>query len=400
MSRKLGLILIYVFVDVLGFSLILPLLPYYAESFNASSTTVGLLLGANALTQFIGAPLIGRLSDRFGRRPLLLASIAGTVVSFLMLGFAQSLWVLFASRIVDGFLGGNISLAQAYITDITDEENRARGLGLIGAVFGIGFIFGPALGGTLSVGGNYSLPAFAAAGLSALNLLGVLLWLPESLPRETRAKRVHSPATEVTARALFDALRRPCVGPLLTVLLFYGLAFTVFTTIFSTFTQRRLGLDARATSYIFTYVGIVIAAVQGGGIGLLTKRFRDKQLVFAGTIVLALALAAWALTPSLAVLLALILPLSGSGGLIGVVSNSALTKSVLPEEVGGTLGLAAALGSLARVVSPVLGGFLMDAAGAWAPGAAAAAIMAGVALFTWRRVLFVPDVCPAWEAAT
>jgi DHA1 family tetracycline resistance protein-like MFS transporter len=384
MSRKLGLILIYVFVDVLGFSLILPLLPYYAESFNASSTTVGLLLGANALTQFIGAPLIGRLSDRFGRRPLLLASIAGTVVSFLMLGFAQSLWVLFASRIVDGFLGGNISLAQAYITDITDEENRARGLGLIGAVFGIGFIFGPALGGTLSVGGNYSLPAFAAAGLSALNLLGVLLWLPESLPRETRAKRAHSPATEVTARALFDALRRPCVGPLLTVLLFYGLAFTVFTTIFSTFTQRRLGLDARATSYIFTYVGIVIAAV----------------LVFAGTIVLALALAAWALTPSLAVLLALILPLSGSGGLIGVVSNSALTKSVLPEEVGGTLGLAAALGSLARVVSPVLGGFLMDAAGAWAPGAAAAAIMAGVALFTWRRVLFVPDVCPAWEAAT
>ena len=209
MRRRLALLFLFVFVDVLGFSLILPLLPFYAETFDATPTLVGLLLGANALAQFIGAPVLGRLSDHYGRRPLLILSIAGTVVSFLLLGWANSLGVVFLSRVLDGFLGGNISLAQAYITDVTDKENRARGLGLIGASFGLAFIFGPALGGTLSAGGDYSLPAFAAAGLSALNLLGVLLWLPESLPPEQREVRAASPRTRFTLGALRDALRRP-----------------------------------------------------------------------------------------------------------------------------------------------------------------------------------------------
>ena len=158
------LILLYVFVDVLGFSLILPLLPYYATSFGASSTVVGLLLAANAVTQFVGAPLLGRLSDRYGRRPLLLVSLMGTVAAFLMLGLAKSLWMLFLSRIVDGLLGGNISLAQAYITDITSDRDRARGLGFIGAAFGFGFIFGPAIGGTLAANGNYALPPCSPPG--------------------------------------------------------------------------------------------------------------------------------------------------------------------------------------------------------------------------------------------
>jgi DHA1 family tetracycline resistance protein-like MFS transporter len=393
--RRLALLFAFVFIDVLGFSLILPLLPYYAAAFAATPSVVGLLLGANAAAQFIGAPVIGKLSDRYGRRPLLILSISGTVVSFVMLGLARSLAMLFASRIVDGLLGGNISLAQAYITDVTDDENRARGLGLIGAAFGLGFIFGPALGGTLSAGGNYSLPSLLAAGLSALNLIGVIIWLPESLPAEQRAQLASSPRAALTPRAMWDALSLPCVGPLLQVRVFFGLAFTTFQSVFALFAQKRLGLEAQITGYVLTYVGLLVVAVQGGGIGLLTKRFRDKELVFGGTVLMTLALVAWAWVPTLGLLLAVLAPLALAGGVLNVVTNSALTKSVYPEEVGGILGLSASIGSLTRVVSPIVGAFLLDRVGTSAPGLGGAVLMAWLIVYTWREVLFVPDlVCP------
>lgn len=396
MKRQLALLLGYVFIDVLGFSLILPLLPFYAEAFDATPTLIGLLLGANAVTQMIGAPLIGRLSDRYGRRPMLIVSIAGTVVSFLILGLANSLLMLFVSRMLDGLLGGNISLAQSYITDVTEEKDRAKGLGLIGAAFGVGFIFGPAIGGSLSAGGNYALPALIASGLSALNLLGVILFLPESLAAQERQERIPRPRTEVTARALWIALRRPCVGPLLSYRLFYGLAFTIFQTIFALFAGRQIGLSAQSTSYVLTYVGLVIAAVQGGGISLLTKRFSDKQLIFGGSILLAVALAVWALTPSVWLLLVVLVPLALAGGVLGVATNSALTKSVSPQETGGTLGLSASLDSFARVISPILGGFLIDKLGAPAPGLLGGLIMVWLTVFAWKRILSVPDgACPA-----
>jgi len=394
--RAFTLLFLFVFMDVLGFSLILPLLPYYAEAFGATAEVVGLLLGANALTQLVGAPILGRLSDRYGRRPLLLTSIAGTVVSFLMLGLARSLAILFASRILDGFLGGNVSLAQAYITDVTDNKERAKGLGLIGAAFGLGFIIGPALGGTLAGDGNYALPALVASGLAFLNLLGVLFWLPESLPPEERERRAGEPRAAFTARALWEALRLPCVGPLLQTQLFFALAFTTFETIFSLFAQKRLGLDARTTSYVLTYVGVLVVLVQGVGIRLLVKRFSDKQLVFGGAILAGLSLLAWALTPSLGVLLVVLAPLALASGTLRVSINSALTKSVYPEEVGGTLGLSASLGSLARVVSPTVGGFLLGGVGAAAPGVLGAFLMGWLVYYTWKQVLFVPDLdCPA-----
>jgi DHA1 family tetracycline resistance protein-like MFS transporter len=196
-SRLLTIFLI-VFIDLLGFSLILPLLPYYAESYGATPTVVGLLVASYAAAQLIGAPLLGRLSDRLGRRPVLLLSVAGTFAGFLLLGFADPLGrliagliapnaanvfiigVLFFSRILDGITGGNITVAQAYITDVTDDQNRARGLGMIGAAFGLGFIIGPAAGGALSKWG-YSLPAFVAAAISFINILMILSFLPESL---------------------------------------------------------------------------------------------------------------------------------------------------------------------------------------------------------------------------
>lgn len=219
-----------VFVDLLGFGLILPLLPYYADAYGASPFVVGLLAASYAAAQLVGAPVLGRLSDRYGRRPILLISIAGTVVGFLLLGFAEPLGralagdssvatinaiivaILFASRIIDGVSGGNISVAQAYITDVTDDENRARGLGLIGAAFGLGFVIGPALGGALSAGGRYAVPASVAAAIAALNWFAVLFWLPEPLTDEIKSELAKQPARAILS---VGSLWAPCSGRVL-----------------------------------------------------------------------------------------------------------------------------------------------------------------------------------------
>jgi DHA1 family tetracycline resistance protein-like MFS transporter len=314
------------------------------------------------------------------------------VLSFLILGFANSLAILFLSRILDGLLGGNVSLAQAYITDTTTRENRAQGLGLIGAAFGVGFIFGPALGGILSEGGNYALPAFAAAGLAALNLMGVLIWLPESLPPEKRTTLKDKTRPKVSLGELIEALRRPCVGPLLNVVLIYGLAFTMFETMFSLFTQQKLGFTAQATSYVLTYVGVVVVLVQGVGIRWLSARFSDKQLIFGGAILLIGGLLGWAYSFSLPVLLIALLPLALASGMLRVSTNSALTKSVDPSEVGGILGLSASMNSLTRVVAPLIGSFLLAEISPSGPGVVGALLMIGVVLITWTRILHVPDL--------
>ena len=390
MKQRLGLIFGFVLIDLLGYSLILPLLPYYAETFGATLTLVGLLGTVNALGQLIAAPTIGRLSDRYGRRPLLIISITGTVVSFLLLGTARSLAILFLSRILDGLLGGNIALARAYITDVTDEKNRARGLGIIGAAFGLGFIVGPAMGGFLSQFG-YNVPALVAAGLSLLNLIAVVLWLPESLSPERRAEMRDSPRTRFSFRLLFEALQRPCMGPLLHINLLYSLAFTLFQANFALYAKTRLALDVQATSLILTYVGILSVLVQGFAIGKLTARFRERQLIFAGTIILAAALLGWAFAPNVWLLLVVLAPTALAAGVLNTVLTSQLTKVVRREETGGTLGLSSSLQTLAQIVSPGLGGVLLENVGTWSVGVLGALIMAWTVSFTHRKLLAQPD---------
>lgn len=385
LRSRLANIFFIVFVDLLGFGLILPLLPYYAEEFGATPTLVGLLVASNAAANLIGAPLLGRLSDRYGRRPVLIASISSTLAGFLILGFANSLRMLFLARILDGLIGGNISVAQAYITDITNEDNRARGLGLIGAAFGLGFIIGPALGGSLSRYG-YAVPAFAAAGLAALNLTGVALWLPESLKLEDRTSNAKQPPA-INLRSMLEALRRPVVGPLLHTRLFFAFAFSLFQTIFALYAQYRLALDAQATGLILAYVGLLSVLVQGVAMGRLTRRFSEPVLIFSATAMMSAGLLAWAWTPNVLTLLIVLIPLALSGGILNTVINSSLSKAVSMDEIGGTLGLSSALENLTRVFSPSAGGLLLDVVGTWAPGLLGGLIMAWLASFVWRHII-------------
>jgi len=385
-NRLLVSIFLIVFIDLLGFSIILPLLPFYAETFGASPFLIGLLTASYAAAQFLGAPLMGRLSDRFGRRPVLLVSIAGTFVGFIMLAAANSLFLLFASRIVDGLTGGNITVAQAYITDVTDRKNRARGLGMIGAAFGLGFIFGPAIGGALSQFG-YAVPAILAAVLSGVNLLLVGLWLPESLTPERRLAIAQSQKPSFTVKALLAALRRPYVGALLHSRFFFGLAFSMFQTVFALYGQARFGLTAQNTGYILAYVGVLAAFTQGFLVGKLVNRIPEDRLVFWGIGLMAFSLLGWALAPTMLVLLVVMIPIALSGGILNTVISSALTKSVSTAEIGGTLGLSSSLESLTRVIAPSLGGIMIERLGPAAPGLFGFAVLILLFSYAWRNIL-------------
>jgi DHA1 family tetracycline resistance protein-like MFS transporter len=405
-TSRLINIFIVVFVDLLGFGLILPLLPYFAETFGATPLVIGLIVASYAAASLVGAPLMGRLSDRYGRRPVLLLSVAGTFIGYLLLGLAQPIGtyfanlfdsqavnafiisVLFISRMIDGFTGGNITVAQAYISDVTDETNRSRGLGIIGSAFGLGFIIGPAVGGLLSRWG-YNLPAFAAAGLAFLNLISIFFFLPESLTVEQREANMNQQRPAFTLKALINALNRPKVGPLLLVRFFVMLAFAMFQAIFALFAQHKLNLSSQSTGLVLTYIGLYSVLVQGVGIGLLTKRFTDNTIIITSLWMMFLGFVVWSLTPNLPVMLLAILPLSGGGWIVNTIITSAITKAVSPEEIGGMLGISTSLESITRVISPTIGGVLFGSIGMGAPAVFSAIMVLVAVWFAYRRIILV-----------
>lgn len=390
-KKRLFSILLVVFIDLLGFSLILPLLPYYAETFNASEFVTGLLIAVYALMQLIGAPILGRLSDRYGRRPILLISVFGTFLGFLLLGFANALWILFAARILDGITGGNLSVAQAYISDVTDAKNRAKGLGLIGAAFGVGFIIGPVTGGILSQYG-YNVPAFVAGGLALINFVLIYAWLPESLTKEKREQLGEQKKPSLTLGALITALKRPFTGSLLITRFFFGLAFAIFQTIFALYALAKFNLTARDTGFILTYVGVLSVFVQGFLVGRLTNRFREDHLITFAVGLMAVSLLGWALAPSVFWLLVVLTPTSISGGILNTLLSSTLTKAVAPQEIGGILGLSASVESSTRIIAPILGGALLEKVGTWSLGAFGAVIMVGVTVYVFAKIYNHPIV--------
>ncbi|NDJ76342.1 MAG: major facilitator superfamily domain-containing protein 9 [Chloroflexi bacterium] len=376
-SRRLLTIFVIVFINLLGFGLILPLLPYYAERFDASSTVVGLLIASYSAAQFIGAPLLGRLSDQFGRRPVLLLSIVGSTLGFILLGVADVLWLIFASRVIDGLTGGNISVARAYITDVTDEKNRAKGMGLIGAAFGLGFVIGPAMGGLLSTGERYALPAFVAAGLSFVSLINAYAWLPETLDNRQRAEMKRNGNGSFSWAVLKNVLSRPGVAALLQISFVFGLVFAMFEGVFSLYSQKHLELESNQTGYLLAYVGLLFAFVQGGAIGRLAQRFSEGQLIVGSSAILVPSMLGWAYAPTMLSLVVVLTPLSLAVGVLSTTIHSVLTKQVKNQEVGGVLGVASSIGSVTRILGPITGAILLDVLGTWAPG------LFGALLVSW-----------------
>jgi DHA1 family tetracycline resistance protein-like MFS transporter len=428
-KKRLALLVGFVFIDVLGYSLFFPLLPYYAAIFGASPTLVGWMIAANAAAQFVASPLVGRLSDRFGRRPTLIASIVGTLASFLLLGLAEPIGaslagllssvrignlgattpeggtvaVLFFCRILDGLAGGNVSLARTYISDITDDQNRAKGLGMIGAAFGFGFVIGPAIGGTLSnwkaAAGlfrtvelsRFAVPAFVAVLVSGLNLLGVIIWLPESLPRERRAAPAPNGRSMTGLGNLRLALQQPRFAPMLLVRFLLSLALTLFMANFALYTRYRIGLTDQITSYVMTYAGILLILVQAVGVGWMTKRFSERQITIGGLVLITAAFLGLAVAPNLIPLLVVLFPLALSGGTLNTVINSMISKSVRSDEVGAALGLATSAESLTWVLAPSIGGFLIEYLGGWSLGLLGGAITGLLIAYTRQHLAAQPE---------
>lgn len=411
--KKILPVFVIVLIDLLGLTVIIPIMPYYAASYGADAFVIGLLGAAYPLMQFFGSPILGRISDRVGRRPVLLLSQVGTFIGFIIMGLANSLFVLFVARIIDGISGANIATAQAVITDSTTEKTRTQGLGLIGAAFGLGFIVGPIIAFiALAVSGdNYSLVAFIAAGFSLLSIGLTYFWLEETHPVENRGKG--ETQVRVGLGAMFAALRRPGVGFLLILMFAYQFAFYGYEHLLALFTLDRLGMNASSNAGLFVFAGIIIVAVQGYYVGKWSKRFGDRWLMLFGLIVLATGLILTAATPQqpvpwyfesamleeletdvtqdgisltlpdestkswwgLAWLLVATIPASIGGGILMPTINSVLSKQVSASEVGGILGLSAGFYSLANAITPMALGALFKFFGSSVPFLVGGAIL-------------------------
>lgn len=356
----LAIVYLTVFVDLLGFGIILPLLPFYAEKFGATGVWVGALLTAYSAAQIVGAAFLGRLSDRIGRRPVLLISLLGSTLSLTLTGFAGSLVLLLAGRSLAGLFGGSIGTAQAYIADLTKPEDRAKYMGLLGASIGMGFVLGPGIGGLLSPFG-FGTAAFVAAALSGANLIFALLRLPES----RQAASARAARARLTIGNLAEALRNPSVGRILTATFLVTFAFVGMEATAALFGEHRFGLNSQGLGYGFALIGVIIAAVQGGLIGRLVKRYGERSLAATGGVLMGVALFAIPLIPSLIFAGAVGAVLAVGQGLATPTLSTLLSREASADEQGGTLGMGQSLSALARAVGPIVAGALFDLGEGW-----------------------------------
>lgn len=364
----LVIIFLTVFIDLLGFGIIIPLLPFYAESFGASAFTIGLLGTSFSLMQFVFSPIWGRWSDKIGRKPIIMLGLMGSCLSYLALALATSLPMIFFARIIGGIAGANIPTAQAYIADVTTPENRARGMGMVGAAFGLGFIFGPAIGGVLSRISPEA-PMWFASALCLGNFTAAWFLLPES-------RRVSS-ATRTLGRleAFKHALTKPALVLLLALYFLVTAAFSGFEATFALFSEARYGFTAASIGFLFAFIGVVLATIQGVLVHKVVKRVGEARLIPAAIFCIALGIGMVPFAWSVPTLLVALFVLAVGMGFNNPSLTSMVSRLSDANDQGGTLGLASSLASLGRVVGPAWGGFLYDAYGMTTPYLSASGLM-------------------------
>ena len=379
MSRPLLVIFLTVFVNLVGFGIIIPLLPFYAQTFGASPLVIGLLFASFSLSQLLATPALGVLSDRWGRRPVLIFSLLGTVVSFAMLAVARTLFVLFAARIIDGLSGGNITTARAYIADVTEPHERAKAFGMLGAAFGLGFIVGPALAGAFAHI-SYTAPIWAAAFITMIATAMAFFWLPETVHRG-------SAATASPWRALPDVFARERLRPLLAADFLYWASFSVCNTTFALFASHRFGFDVTQTGYVLAAFGFLGVIVQVGMVAPIVRLVGVLRTFLVG---LAIAAAGWAcvgLSHSLTMFLIGLIPAGIGVGLCNASLITLVSHAASKEEQGKVQGAAGALESLGRTIGPVWGNGALQRFGEASPyvSAAAAFVVTSVVMLSYHQ---------------
>ena len=351
--RPLGVIVLIVLVDLLGFTIVMPLLGPFAAHYQFSDLQIGLLFSAYPVCQLVAGPILGRLSDRYGRRPLLIFSQAGTALSFLILGLSRDFTVMFLARLLDGASGGNILVAQAYVADVTAPEDRARGMGLIGMAFGLGFVLGPLMGGVilslpLADEWRLRLPFLVAAGFSTLAWVLVLTRLPESLPQGKPAREA---ARVATWRGILDTISDPGIGRLILIGFLAVLAFAAFEGTFALFLLRRLKWDARTAAFAFAGIGFLSAVVQGGLIRRLVPRFGEAKLIVSGLVLAACGFAGMALVRNAPELAGSMVLLAVGQGLLSPSVSGLLSRITPMSRQGAVFGTLTSTQTLARMIS-------------------------------------------------
>ncbi|MBC7473240.1 MAG: MFS transporter [Candidatus Sericytochromatia bacterium] len=378
MMKKYALITIFitVFLDIFGFGIIIPLLPFYAQKFGANPLIIGLLMSSNSVAQFIFNPIWGRISDRYGRRPVMICTVFGSFLAYLLFGLSNSIWLLFLSRILAGVTGATIGVAQSYIADLTTNKNRSKALGQLGAAFALGFVFGPALSGILAnpkiyllitkyvidvsylAQYSYGMPGFIAAGLSFINLVMVFLFLPESSNID---KKLGKKAFDV--EGFKKVIKHPEMRMLMIILCISMFSTSNMFSTFALFLQTKFKYGVSQSSFLFAYFGICTAVVQGLLVGRLVKRFNEIKLLCASTVALTIGMFMMPYMPNIFCVLIASTVIFLGNGIMTPCLTSLITQRAQESQIGVTLGVSQSLGSLARIVGPLWGGYIFYVGG-------------------------------------
>lgn len=372
--------------EVLGFSLILPFLPFYAQTFGATPLQIGLILTSFSIFQFLSAPIMGKLSDHYGRRPLLVFSQLSTFLGFIILGFADSLWMIYLSRIVDGMLGSNYTIAQAYLSDISSKKERSMAFGISGVAFGVGFLVGPAIGGLLAKI-DYSIPAFIAAGMSFLTIVITLLFLPETVKQRKDLKIDMKMFHMGDFRKYFNIAM---IRYKLWEFSAFILAHVVFVSTLALYAERQLGFDTGAVGLLLAYVGFISVVLRGVLLGKLIDLFGEQRLLDIGMLSMFLGLLLAGFINRGWMMFVVMTFFASGSGVARPLLMGAISKRSHPKEQGAVMGITNSLGSLAQIIGPLIGGAIINYMYPGFLGIAAAAIVGSALLLLLKEKTTYP----------